>query len=57
MAYRIGVDIGGTFTDLILVDDLGTVFQIGKVLTTPADPAAGEECGTCSRRPARRRVR
>ncbi|HEV2282308.1 MAG TPA: hydantoinase/oxoprolinase family protein [bacterium] len=36
---RIGVDIGGTFTDLILVDDLGTVFQIGKVLTTPADPA------------------
>ncbi len=45
MAYRIGVDIGGTFTDLILVDDLGTVFQIGKVLTTPADPAAGVERG------------
>jgi N-methylhydantoinase A len=36
---RIGVDIGGTFTDLILLDDLGTVFQVGKVLTTPADPA------------------
>jgi N-methylhydantoinase A len=38
-ALRIGVDIGGTFTDLILLDDAGTVFQVGKVLTTPADPA------------------
>ena len=36
---RIGVDIGGTFTDVILVDDRGDVFEIGKVLTTPADPA------------------
>lgn len=41
MAYRIGVDIGGTFTDLILVDDRGSVFEIGKVLTTPTDPASG----------------
>jgi N-methylhydantoinase A len=38
-SLRIGVDIGGTFTDLILVDDRGEAFQIGKVLTTPADPA------------------
>jgi N-methylhydantoinase A len=38
-ALRIGVDIGGTFTDLILADDAGSVLQIGKVLTTPADPA------------------
>ncbi|HET7266369.1 MAG TPA: hydantoinase/oxoprolinase family protein [bacterium] len=38
---RIGVDIGGTFTDLILLDDAGGVFQIGKVLTTTADPADG----------------
>jgi len=38
-SLRIGVDIGGTFTDLILLDDRGTAFQIGKVLTTPADPA------------------
>ena len=38
-SLRIGVDIGGTFTDLILLDDEGAVFQVGKVLTTPADPA------------------
>jgi N-methylhydantoinase A len=44
-ALRIGVDIGGTFTDLILIDDAGTVFHVGKVLTTPADPADAVETG------------
>lgn len=38
MNYRIGADIGGTFTDLILVDDAGATFQVGKVLTTPERP-------------------
>ena len=38
MAYRIGADIGGTFTDLILVDDAGQTFQVGKVLTTAERP-------------------
>ena len=38
MPYRIGADIGGTFTDLILVDDSGRTFQVGKVLTTPGRP-------------------
>ena len=28
MSYRIGVDIGGTFTDLVLVDDAGAVFEV-----------------------------
>ncbi len=45
MSFRIGVDIGGTFTDLILVDEAGAVFQVGKVLTTPADPALAVEQG------------
>lgn len=36
--YRLGADIGGTFTDLVLVDDAGTTFRIGKVLTTPNRP-------------------
>ncbi len=45
MGYRIGVDIGGTFTDLILVDDAGAAFQVAKVLTTPADPAQAVEAG------------
>ena len=25
--YRIGVDVGGTFTDLVLVDDAGESFR------------------------------
>jgi len=38
MSYRIGVDIGGTFTDLALVDDAtGRVFT-HKLLTTPEAP-------------------
>jgi N-methylhydantoinase A len=37
-AARIGVDIGGTFTDLVLLDAAGTCFS-RKVPSTPADPA------------------
>ena len=39
--WRAGVDIGGTFTDLLLVDSASGRFAVGKVLTTPANPAAG----------------
>ena len=35
MRFRLGADIGGTFTDLVLVDDAGTTFRVGKILTTP----------------------
>ena len=39
--YRIGVDIGGTFTDLVMLDtDNGRLYN-EKVLTTPADPSLG----------------
>ncbi len=41
--YRVGVDIGGTFTDLIVVDTEAGEFFIGKVLTTPADPSEAVE--------------
>jgi N-methylhydantoinase A len=34
MGYRISVDTGGTFTDMVLVDEDGK-FSIGKALTTP----------------------
>ncbi len=38
--YRIGVDVGGTFTDLVAVDEKGrTVLE--KAATTPADPSIG----------------
>jgi len=41
--YRAGVDIGGTFTDLILVDEDTGEFTVGKALTTPTDPSIAVE--------------
>ncbi|QKV78462.1 hydantoinase/oxoprolinase family protein [Amycolatopsis sp. Hca4] len=41
---RIGVDIGGTFTDLCAVDETGIV-AVGKVLTTHDEPARAVEEG------------
>ena len=43
--YRAGVDIGGTFTDLILVDPQTGTFAIAKTLTTPGDPSQAVEIG------------
>src|SRR5689334_22133371 len=41
--YRVGVDIGGTFTDLIVVDGQTGMFAEGKLLTTPDDPSRAVE--------------
>ena len=38
--YRIGVDVGGTFTDLVAVDDFGKA-TLAKVPSTPDDPSVG----------------
>ncbi len=38
MKYRVGIDVGGTFTDFILVDDNG-ITEMYKVLSTPKDPS------------------
>ncbi len=41
MAYRLGVDVGGTFTDLFLVSDTdGQRFSV-KTPSTPVDPSEG----------------
>jgi len=45
MAYRLGVDVGGTFTDLFLVGDGngdggGAQYRV-KTPSTPADPSEG----------------
>ncbi len=37
--YRIGVDIGGTFTDFALLDTRSGGIVVHKQLTTPADPS------------------
>jgi N-methylhydantoinase A len=36
--FRLGVDIGGTFTDFVLVDDHTGQVLVEKCLTTPGDP-------------------
>ncbi len=38
---RIGVDVGGTFTDLIYVDDEAGTVIVHKTPSTPADPSEG----------------
>src|SRR5215469_8421052 len=40
---RIGVDIGGTFTDLVVYDNATGRFAVGKTLTTPRDPSLAIE--------------
>jgi N-methylhydantoinase A len=41
MAYRLGVDIGGTFTDATLIDEATGEVYIDKVASTPKDPSIG----------------
>ncbi len=52
---RVGVDVGGTFTDFVLVDEKRDLIFTGKRLTTPDDPSVAiteglerlvEEAGT-----------
>ena len=38
---RLGVDVGGTFTDLVLTDDTTGSIHVNKVPTTPQDPSIG----------------
>lgn len=56
MGYRVSVDTGGTFTDVVVADSRG-IRAIGKALTTPqrifegmrgAIDVVAEECGTTS---------
>jgi len=44
-AYRLGCDIGGTFTDFVLVNDKTGEFRTHKCLTTPSDPSTAVEEG------------
>ena len=42
---RIGVDVGGTFTDFVLVDEARDIIFTGKRLTTAADPSIAITAG------------
>jgi N-methylhydantoinase A len=39
--FRVAIDIGGTFTDVVLMDGANGQRWTGKVLSTPADPSEG----------------
>ena len=39
MAWMIGVDVGGTFTDFFAFDDTADRIVLHKVASTPANPA------------------
>ena len=41
MAHRLGIDIGGTFTDATLINDATGTIRTSKVSSTPQDPAQG----------------
>ena len=41
MSYRLGVDVGGTFTDLFLIDEQSGAAVTAKVPSTPDDPSIG----------------
>ena len=44
--YRVGCDIGGTFTDFALLDLESGTIDVHKILTTPRDPSDGALKGT-----------
>ena len=43
--YRLGIDIGGTFTDFCLMNEADGTVKIGKVPSTPADPTTSVIAG------------
>ena len=45
MSYRLSVDVGGTFTDIVLFDDGTQTIHTTKVHSTPSDSSIGIEKG------------
>ncbi len=41
MSYRLGVDVGGTFTDLLLINETSGATDMAKVPSTPEDSSVG----------------
>ena len=41
MSVRVGIDVGGTFTDLALFDEESGAVRVGKAPSTPHDPIEG----------------
>lgn len=39
VSYRLGIDIGGTFTDFAMIENGSGAVSLEKILTTPHDPS------------------
>ena len=48
--WQVGIDVGGTNTDLLLVDSEGASFRVAKVPSTPADQSEGVLTGLAAAR-------
>ncbi|XWN28907.1 MAG: hydantoinase/oxoprolinase family protein [Devosia sp.] len=44
--YRLGIDVGGTFTDFVLASHDGATFAFHKEASVPGDPSRAVEAGT-----------
>ena len=53
MSLKLGVDVGGTFTDVLLVSEETGDLTIAKVLSTPEDQSLGRHRRRASRRARR----
>ena len=56
MPSRLGIDVGGTFTDLLLFNESSGELQLLKTPSTPADQSQGIVHGTsvtCPKEPSR----
>ena len=45
MAVRVAVDVGGTFTDICILDESTSAIRVAKVPSTPTDPMEGVMTG------------
>ena len=45
MPIRVAVDVGGTFTDICILDEATSVIRVAKVPSTPSDPMEGVMTG------------
>jgi N-methylhydantoinase A len=45
MSYNLGVDVGGTFTDVLVFDEATNELTVTKVLSTPTNPSEGVVTG------------
>ena len=46
--YRLGIDVGGTFTDFVLADTVGGEIAFHKEQSVPADPSRAVEAGVAA---------